>query len=116
MAFEFLEQSIAAFTAKMNSFTEERKKFEALRDKQIMRAARIDTKIQEDEQEVIRLEQALTATKHRIGLGRRNANDARKKLSSYEIALNAFAYAAAETKRHLDMATESLVKPPEASM
>ena len=115
MAFEFLEQSIAAFTTKMVSFTEEQKKFEGLRDKQIARAARIDTKILEDEQEVLRLEQALAATKHRIGLNRRNANDARKKLSSYEIALNAFAYAAAETKRHLDMATESLVKPPDAS-
>jgi 5-methylcytosine-specific restriction endonuclease McrBC GTP-binding regulatory subunit McrB len=125
MAFDALQESISFFTKSMESFAKQRTEFEALRDKEVARAARVDTKILEDQQELLRLEQAATAareellrlekaataTKHRIGYQSRNALTARKLIAGYEMGLDALAYAAAETKRHLDLAAAAIAKP-----
>ena len=125
MAFDSLQESITFFTKSMEAFTAQRTEFEALRDKEVARASRVDTKILDDQhellrldqdiiaakQEVLRLEKAVIAAKHRIGYQSRNALAARKLIAGYEMGLDALSYAAAETKRHLDLAAAAIVKP-----
>jgi hypothetical protein len=95
-------------------FDEQRATLEAMRSKQLQRIEKATATASFNEQEVARLSKQLTDATHRAGLARRNADDARQKMISIEMALEAVNSAVSMGQQFLEMAAVA-IQPPLAT-
>ena len=103
--FHAIEEQVGAL------FDEQRATLEAMRAKQLQRIEKATATAVFNEEEVARLSKQLTDATHRAGLARRNADDARQKMISIEMALEAVNSAVSMGQQFLEMAAVA-IQPP----
>ena len=103
--FHAIEEQVGAL------FDEQRQTLEAMRAKELQRIEKATVNAEAREEEVALLSQQLTAAKHRAGLARRNAEEARQKIASIEMALEAVNSAVSMGQQFLEMAAVA-IQPP----